>query len=509
MNGFKSIGAQLNIRYVACITIILAVFGVYNYSQLKAEKTIELEEQAVSTLERLTLSLPEPIWNFDEVSLSRIIESEMRSQAVSSIIIDSNEGVLTGRGRDATGKVVENMVVPVDASFSRTQDLYYGSGNDETRIGQATVFMSDHLVKEALATELMKVVIQIIILDALIVIFQTYILSRIVIKPLDKIVDAVRDISEGEGDLRQRLDIDREDELGELAKWFNQFLEGIQNLVSQVINCSEQVTESSQITQEIASSCCNELESQQGEIGALATAVTEMSATAQEVAKSAEQAADETRNASEESNKGKQVVIETVDAIDGLASEVQTAGEVIHQLEANSDNIGTILDVIRGIAEQTNLLALNAAIEAARAGEQGRGFAVVADEVRTLAQRTQQSTEEIQTMIERLQEGSKRAVEVMRNAREGADGSVQQAARAGDSLEEIAKAVSSIADMNTQIASAAEEQNAVTVEIDKNIVGISSVIDSIVGKTRQSVHDSEQLTELSHELNKLVSRFKV
>ncbi|MFM8454465.1 MAG: methyl-accepting chemotaxis protein [Gammaproteobacteria bacterium] len=195
--------------------------------------------------------------------------------------------------------------------------------------------------------------------------------------------------------------------------------------------------------------------------------------------------------------------------VDHVAKEVQSTAEAIHDLEAQSDKIGTILDVIRGIAEQTNLLALNAAIEAARAGEQGRGFAVVADEVRTLAQRTQQSTEEIQGMISQLQSGAKKAVSVMEQGRRQASGSVEQAAAAGESLQKIASSVSKVADMTTHIAAAAEEQHTVTAEIDKNIVNITEVINGTVRLTQESSTGVERLKNLSIRLQRLVEKFIV
>ncbi|MGD8593954.1 MAG: methyl-accepting chemotaxis protein, partial [Gammaproteobacteria bacterium] len=232
-------------------------------------------------------------------------------------------------------------------------------------------------------------------------------------------------------------------------------------------------------------------------------------ATVQEVARNATEAANAASHSDEEAQKGQAVVDRTINAIDALASEVDRAANVIHRLEQDSDQIGTVLDVIKGIAEQTNLLALNAAIEAARAGEQGRGFAVVADEVRTLASRTQQSTAEIQQMIERLQAGAQEAVSVMDDSRSRAADSVSSAQSAGQSLQSITGSVASITDMNTQIAAAADEQSAVAEEVNKNIVNINHAAERAADGAKQTSAASNALAGLAQDLQALVGQFKV
>ncbi|MDX9767561.1 MAG: PAS domain-containing methyl-accepting chemotaxis protein [Ectothiorhodospiraceae bacterium] len=246
---------------------------------------------------------------------------------------------------------------------------------------------------------------------------------------------------------------------------------------------------------------------QQGETDQVATAVTEMAASVQEVARNAQNTADAADKADDEANAGRQVVSETEQSISRLASEVEKAAQVIQQLEASSNEISSVLDVIRGIAEQTNLLALNAAIEAARAGEQGRGFAVVADEVRTLASRTQQSTQEIQQMIEKLQGGARSAVQVMEQSRKQADQSVQQAQQAAASLAAITQGVTTIKDMSAQIAAAVEEQSAVSGEIDRSIASIRMVSDENAETGAHSEQVAVNLANLANDLQMLVAQF--
>ena len=233
-----------------------------------------------------------------------------------------------------------------------------------------------------------------------------------------------------------------------------------------------------------------------------------MTTTIQEVARNAAEAANAATTALAQTEKGQGVVQSTIDSIGGLASEIDRAASVINELEAQSVNIGSVLDVIRGIAEQTNLLALNAAIEAARAGEQGRGFAVVADEVRTLASRTQESTEEIQGMIESLQTGSQQAVKVMQESNVQAQTTVEQASEAGGALSDISSSVTTINDMNMQIANAAEEQGLVSEEVNRNVIRMNDEQGRVSESSAQISRAGEDLAQLAAQLQQLVQQFR-
>ena len=335
------------------------------------------------------------------------------------------------------------------------------------------------------------------------------ILGKVVVKPLNEMKERVRDIAEGQGDLTKKLDESVPDEMGELAQWFNVFVAKLRGIVIEITDYTAQLTASAQAMSAVTEQTSQGVRKQQSETDQVATAMNEMSATVQDVARNAAAAAQSAHQADDQANNGKQVVAQTMEAIDALAGEVEKAGQVIHKLEGDSVSIGAVLDVIKGIAEQTNLLALNAAIEAARAGEQGRGFAVVADEVRTLAQRTQQSTQEIRKMIESLQAGAKNAVQVMVEGKRQAQMSVEQAAKAGASLETITKVVTQISDMNTQIASAAEEQSAVAEEINRNIVSISQIAQQTSLDSQQVASSNENFARLAVQLETLVRHFKV
>ncbi|HFE37125.1 MAG TPA: methyl-accepting chemotaxis protein [Gammaproteobacteria bacterium] len=334
-------------------------------------------------------------------------------------------------------------------------------------------------------------------------------IGRSISSPIRHAAEAMDDIAEGEGDLSKRLNEEGKDELGHLSAAFNRFANKVHGIVSQVAGSTAQLASSAKHMSEVTQLTTEGVRQQQNETEQVATAMNEMTMTVQQVAEHASDAAQSAQSANKETDIGQQVVNRVVESINTLAGEIESASAVIQQLEDESENIGSVLDVIRGIAEQTNLLALNAAIEAARAGEQGRGFAVVADEVRTLASRTQKSTEEIQTMIQRLQTGSREAVLAMNSSTEKAQQSVSHADEAGKSLQTISQAVNRITDMNIQIASAAEEQGGVANEINRNINNINEVVQQTAEGSQQISQASEELSQLSLELKVLVSQFKL
>jgi methyl-accepting chemotaxis protein len=332
-------------------------------------------------------------------------------------------------------------------------------------------------------------------------------LNRLFFKPLNKMLESMEQCATG--DLTIDTKFSGLVDIQKISASFSTLVEGLLHQVRSVITCSDQVKFSSDSVHDVSITTNQNIQRQQTEISMIATAINEMSSTVQEVARSASNAASSAQSADQFVQNGSATVNKSISSIQRLSQEVSNAADVIGQVKTSTVEIGGVLDVIKTIAEQTNLLALNAAIEAARAGEQGRGFAVVADEVRTLASRTQQSTEEIENMIDALQSNADNAVVVMNSNTELAQETVELANSAGQALVEITHSIETINSMNEQIATAAEEQSQVAEEINRNIVNINDVAQTTAEDSNKTAQSSDELTGLAVQLKELTSRFKV
>jgi methyl-accepting chemotaxis protein len=311
------------------------------------------------------------------------------------------------------------------------------------------------------------------------------------------------------GDLSMKLDETGKDEFAQLSRNCNSLIDSLRNLIESIVNRSAQLAAAAEQTSAVTAQSTTAIEEQRNQVEQAASATTEMSSTSQSVLSSANDALGEIKHADDEAERVKKISAVGRETIEQLADEVESAAQVINQLQQDSASIGGILDVIRGIAEQTNLLALNAAIEAARAGEQGRGFAVVADEVRTLASRTQESTSEIQTMIEALQAGAGKAVTVMDAGKSKATECVNQSEEADKALEVITHAVHEAFDRSSQIATAAEEQSVVAHEISENLESIVTIAEQTTAGSQQTATSSSEVARLAEELQQSVQEFKI
>jgi methyl-accepting chemotaxis protein len=326
---------------------------------------------------------------------------------------------------------------------------------------------------------------------------------------IDDVVRSLKDIAQENGDLTVRIETKSEDEIGDLVYWFNQFMDKLQGVVRDVVEASLPLSNLAQNLRGVTEETQRTIDVQQRSATNAKQAVDTMSGSVDGVAHSAAQAASDANEATTAASEGRQIVQQTVTSIQQLAENVRETADVIARLESDSNKVGSVLDVIKGIAEQTNLLALNAAIEAARAGEQGRGFAVVADEVRTLASRTQQSTEEIQSTIEQLQNAAHSAVEVMSRGTEQATSSVETANKAGSSLETITSTIGRINQMNEQIAHNTEDQRTVAVDIVRHVDEIHERTEQTASRSGELGSMCNELADLAQHLESIAKQFKV
>ncbi|MGF1713306.1 methyl-accepting chemotaxis protein [Photobacterium chitinilyticum] len=425
-------------------------------------------------------------------------DSSLLNQAVSSLDSDLTDSLIKRLAREGH---IEKKVLNGRESFVFVAPIEGKNLNTVVVIDYESVVAPLYsMLYEQLLTTLLVVIV---------CVFMFNLLCGYLFRPLQQVSNALALIAQGGGDLTQRIDLDSNDEVGELASNFNQFVASLQVLIGHIRAQGVELSHASSEGEERADKSARDLQRQQDEIAMVATAVTEMASATQEIASHAEQTARAAQDSTTHTNSGSELVAQSKVSINNLATEVNEATTVISELNDHAQGINSILSTIQGIAEQTNLLALNAAIEAARAGEQGRGFAVVADEVRVLSQRTHTSTEEIQSMIATLQQTTSKAVNLMETSSQLAQCSVDDADQATAALEQINGSVTMISDMATQIATAAEEQTHVTDEITQNTTTIKDVTDQLAADARNARQQAEHLSTQATNLNDKVATFVV
>lgn len=393
--------------------------------------------------------------------------------------------------------------------YRENNDVWMAAHDRAPSLGWTVIVTQPESVIFAGARHAYRISLITALVSASLVGFGVYFAQHSALAPIRQMVQALKNLSVGDGDLTNRLAVKTRDEVGELAEYFNRFVEKLHQSILQVQESATQVAKATDRLTMVATSTTRSVKDQKRETDMIAVAVNQMTATAQSVSSSAAEAAQSAAAADSQASDGKQVVEATVVSIKALAAEIEQSALAIDALRGESDKIGSVVDVINAIAEQTNLLALNAAIEAARAGEQGRGFTVVAQEVRTLAQRSQHSTEEIRQMIARLQQDASTATQRTQCTRELTGETIAHAIHAGEAIDRITIAVKTISDMNHQIATAAEEQSAVTEEINRNVTNIQMVAEQVAHAEEIMEASVQDLRRSEEDLHAVVAHFNV
>jgi len=480
------------------------VSSAFEYRDILDESTAQLIESELSR------SLSEAKNSVDDIMVElKTHNIEDVSDEVSSAFNDiqnllSNEtGILAHKAQQLSANQQASKLLQEEENIAKQVNALLDKQID---LANQTTIKTSQLVEDSVSSGSSQTTI--IMLISIVV---ALIIARITLvgitRPLARVNEMLNIVASG--DLSMKLDESGKDEFAQLSRNCNLLIDSLRNLIESIVNRSAQLAAAAEQTSAVTAQSTSAIEEQRNQVEQAASATTEMSSTSQSVLASANDALGEIKHADDEAERVKQISAVGRETIEQLADEVESASQVINQLQQDSASIGGILDVIRGIAEQTNLLALNAAIEAARAGEQGRGFAVVADEVRTLASRTQESTSEIQTMIEALQTGAGKAVTVMDAGKSKASDCVKQSEEADQALEVITHAVHEAFDRSTQIATAAEEQSVVAHEISENLESIVTIAEQTTAGSQQTATSSSEVARLAEELQQSVQEFKL
>ena len=505
-----SILLKFNIFAVTFISLVLVFSSFIDFKIAKEQWTKSWDESLTNSVNFLEISLPSALWNFQDESIPSILQAAVKNNAIDSVFKKEGESVSYGINKNDEGQYDSSTELPeaLDPNLIREFELFFiDAGKDP--IASIVIFTNTQALDSALISIINASIIKIVVLN-LILTFIIYLFMKfIVINPVKDIVNTLKDISEGEGDLTNRITIKNRNEISFLGIYFNQFIEKLHKSMTQVDAVATTANDLATELQTLSNESKSLVTKQDKEMEIVANAINEMSTTANEVAQNTHLVVDSAVNASNSANEGRTLVNQAVECISTLSGQIDEATKASASLSSEVGNIVSVLNVIKGIAEQTNLLALNAAIEAARAGEQGRGFAVVADEVRALAGRTQDSTVEIQAMIENLETCASKSVEITSNGKDLGLRSVEIVNSVNQSLNDVYTSIASITTMTDHIATSAAEQTKVSEDISNNVNRLTSLSGTTSEKVENSTIKSNEVHEQADLLLNLLHQFKI
>ncbi|WP_448546433.1 methyl-accepting chemotaxis protein [Thalassotalea fusca] len=476
----------------------------FEYREIKNPQSASLvETELTNTMNELNRSIKEVLNELNANGVDDIASDIVESLSEVESLVSGDNSMFTNKSRELSAIAnATKELTETDNNIKKANEIL----SKQVELANKTSATTSQLVRSAVS-EGTTLTLSILVVSILIAIGIAYATLISITRPLARVNDMLNVVASG--DLSRKLDESGKDEFAQLSRNCNLLIDSLRSLIQSIVSRSTQLATAAEQTSAVTAQSTTAIEEQRNQVEQAASATTEMSSTSQSVLSSANDALGEIKQADDEAERIKIISSRNRNTIEQLAAEVESASQVINKLQQDSASIGGILDVIRGIAEQTNLLALNAAIEAARAGEQGRGFAVVADEVRTLASRTQESTQEIQNMIEVLQTGAEKAVAVMETGKKQASDCVEQSEEADKALETITHAVHEAYDRSSQIATAAEEQSVVAHEISENLESIVTIAEQTTAGSQQTASSSSEVARLAEELQQSVQEFKL
>lgn len=506
---FRGLAFKFSLGVLAITTLILGAYSIYDYQVASKRLYSEQKDRTQVMVENLSETVASALWNYEVDTVDKAIESATSIKGVKLIAIKDGEKFIAGYQKSGSEILkIEELTQEIKLNNAQAFPLVFVEGSKTTEVGTLLALTDlSHIDKELgslVKSSIAKGILISLILITTIIVLMRYLVSV----PINNVVAALKDISMGEGDLTKRLPEHDTSEVGDLSRYFNKFVERIHAMVSEAASSSQDLSQATSTLKKIVDSTSDRADVQQRETVNVAKSIKRLSDTSAKVSENAKGTARSASDANKDAQEAMGVVEQTVVSVRKLASEFDDGAEQINSVQTSVNEIGTVLDVIKSIAEQTNLLALNAAIEAARAGEQGRGFAVVADEVRALAGRTQKSTGEIHSVIERLKENASVAVSVMEVGCESSQQSVEIVIRAGKNIASIVNHIAQVTEMSGEIAESISDQGDVLQKIESNVSQISIVAQETNDGAHQALDISKMVDKASHRLEKLVESFK-